>query len=223
MISHWLRPKNFFNHTISSFFYQEGIIHKSSCVYAPQENSMIECKNDYLFTTTRVFLFQNHVAKQYWGETILTSTWFINCLPSSALEFKIPLKTISKFHLEISVTNHSVPWIFRCVIYAHIHSHHRGNFNLKFYYVCLLDTSIKRSISVTICLHKKLCDCRCHICCRRLIFFLILSLRGAYIWRKKTEFFTLLLLPYSTISTRKPTKTTREPTHSRNYTWLQIH
>lgn len=61
-------------------------------------------------------------------------------------------------------------------------------------------------------------------CCTKLKIFSTVSSGGAYIRRQEyrvlylTTFYT-----YLTTTTRKPIETTREPAHSRNYTWPQIH
>lgn len=60
--------KYFFNHTVSSFFHWERILHESFYVHTSQRNGVAECKNSYILTTNRVFLFQKKNLKKILGQ-----------------------------------------------------------------------------------------------------------------------------------------------------------
>ena len=118
--------KDYFNHDLSSFFIEKGIIHESSCVYTPQQNGVAERKIGHLLATTRAFLFQNQVPKSYWGEAVLTAAHLINRLPSKVLDHKSPVDVFSKFFPVFRLTNQLAPRIFGCVAFVHVHSYQRG-------------------------------------------------------------------------------------------------
>ena len=73
--------RDYFNLVLNFFCQKEGIIHESSCVNTPQQNGIVERKNGHLLNQTRALLFQNHVPKIFWRETLLTATYLINRLP----------------------------------------------------------------------------------------------------------------------------------------------
>jgi hypothetical protein len=70
------------------------MIHQTTCVYTPQQNGMSERKNRHLLEMTRTLLFQNNISKIFWSETILTSVYLINRLPSTMLNFKSPFEVL---------------------------------------------------------------------------------------------------------------------------------
>lgn len=77
--------------------------------------------------TTKAFLFQNIVSKEYWGKTVLIATYIINRLLTSVTNFKSTLEIFQQFYLTVSVPNHMIFQIFGCIIFIHIHSHQREN------------------------------------------------------------------------------------------------
>ena len=118
--------KDYFNQILTPYFEQEGIIHQSSCVNTPQQNGVAERKNGHLLATTRALLFQQNVPKTFWGEAILTATHLINRLPSKSLESKSPMKVLSQFYPDLSISNGLTPRVFGFTSFVHVHSNNRG-------------------------------------------------------------------------------------------------
>ena len=92
---------------------------------------MVERKNRHLLKCTRALLFQQNVPKSYWGETVLTSTYVINRIPSRVLGFKSPLETLSQFYLDIRSSFNLAPKVFGCTSFVHIHNHNWGKLDLR--------------------------------------------------------------------------------------------
>lgn len=44
--------KDYFNQVLTPYFQKEGIVHESSCINTPQENGVVERKNDHLLEST---------------------------------------------------------------------------------------------------------------------------------------------------------------------------
>ena len=97
----------------------------------PQQNGVAERKNGHLLDTTRVFLFQKHLPKSYWGEVVLTATHLINPLPSRVLGFKSIMEVLPSFYPNMRTTNHLIPKIFGCVSFVHVHNPSRGKLDLR--------------------------------------------------------------------------------------------
>ena len=82
--------KEYFSMSFSSFISSHGILHQSSCAYAPQQNGVAERKNRHLVETARTFLLHHKVPQCFWGDAILVACYLINRMPSSVLHDQIP-------------------------------------------------------------------------------------------------------------------------------------
>ena len=85
----------YFNHSLSTYLQENGIIHQSSCVDTPQQNRVAERKNGNILEVARALPFTSHMPSQFWGDSILIATYLINRMPSRFLSFITPLQ---KFH-----------------------------------------------------------------------------------------------------------------------------
>lgn len=96
--------KDYINHGLNSFWKKEGIFLESSCVKTPQQNGIAERKNENLLNQTCVMIFQNKVPKKYWGETVLTTSYLINCLPYIVFASKTTMEVLSSFYSDVSTS-----------------------------------------------------------------------------------------------------------------------
>ena len=70
----------------TDYFSKIGTLYQFSCVECPEQNSVVERKNQHLFTVARALYFQSRVPLKFWCECILTATYLINCMPTPLLE-----------------------------------------------------------------------------------------------------------------------------------------
>ena len=57
--------KEYFNSLLREFLEEKGIIHQSSCLDTPQQNSVSEWKNRQLLEVARSILFETNVPKTF--------------------------------------------------------------------------------------------------------------------------------------------------------------
>ena len=58
------------------------------------QNGVAERKNRHLLEVARTLLFEMNVPQTYWGESILTTTYLINRMPTKVLDFKSPIEKL---------------------------------------------------------------------------------------------------------------------------------
>lgn len=103
----------FFSSDFKALVSSLGIIHQSSCVYAPQQNGVVERKYRTILEIARSLRFQEAVPLKFWGECVSTTVYLINMLPSRVLHNKSPFEMLqlhppSLIHLRV----------FECLCYA---------------------------------------------------------------------------------------------------------
>ena len=79
--------REYFQSTLGEYLTKQGIIHQSSCVDTPQQNTVSKRKNRHLLEVTRALMFTMHVSKYVWGEVALIASYLINRMSSTVLNY----------------------------------------------------------------------------------------------------------------------------------------
>lgn len=84
----------FVNSRLHSFFDLNGIQHRLSCPYTPQQNGRAERKHRHISETGLSMSFHAHVPAVYWFDAFATAVFVINRLPTPLLSDKSPFEVL---------------------------------------------------------------------------------------------------------------------------------
>ena len=114
--------RDFFYYVLGPYLESNGIVHQSSCVDTPQQNSVAEHKNFHFLKVARSLLFTSHVPKRLWSDAILTTTYLINSMPSRVLKFKTQMQTLLETFPHSHLVSQIPLKIIGCIVFVHAHS-----------------------------------------------------------------------------------------------------
>ena len=77
-----IRSDNGIEFFMTNFFSNKGIIHQTSCVNTPQQNSIVERKHGHLLNVARTLMIQSHLLKIYLSYFVIHAAHIINMLPT---------------------------------------------------------------------------------------------------------------------------------------------
>ncbi|KAL4362743.1 hypothetical protein GQ457_04G027460 [Hibiscus cannabinus] len=72
------------------FYKSKGIVHQTSCVHTPQQNSIVERKHQHLLAVARALRIQANLPLPFWIDCVLHSVFLINATPTPVLDNKTP-------------------------------------------------------------------------------------------------------------------------------------
>ncbi|WJX75247.1 hypothetical protein P8452_58797 [Trifolium repens] len=79
-----------------SYYSKLGIIHQTSCIETPQQNSIVERKHQHIMNVTRSLLFHSNLPKKFWCFAVKHAVHTINRLPTPILHNKSPFEMLHK-------------------------------------------------------------------------------------------------------------------------------
>jgi transposase InsO family protein len=74
----------------TSYCADEGVQRHYSASYSPQQNDVIERRNQTVVGMTRALLKQREMAAMFWGEAVVMAVYILNCSPTKALNGRTP-------------------------------------------------------------------------------------------------------------------------------------
>ncbi|CAA7022736.1 unnamed protein product [Microthlaspi erraticum] len=109
--------------SLTNYFLQHGILHKTSCVGTPQQNGRAERKHRHILNVARALRFQSNLPIEFWGECILTAGYLMNRTPSAVLQGKTPFEMLYQ-----KVPDYTHLRVFGSLCYSHNQAHKGDKF-----------------------------------------------------------------------------------------------
>lgn len=72
-----------------------GIMHRISCPYIPQQNGVAERKHRHIVEVALSFLAQSNVPSRFWVDAFAAAVYIINRTPNKVLDFKTPFQVLT--------------------------------------------------------------------------------------------------------------------------------
>nr|KYP43958.1 Retrovirus-related Pol polyprotein from transposon TNT 1-94 [Cajanus cajan] len=91
-----IRSDNGTEFFMTNFFVNKGIMHQTSCVNTPQQNSIAERKHGHLLNVARALMIQSQLPKIYWSYSVIHAAHIINMLPTPVLDNFSPHEMLYK-------------------------------------------------------------------------------------------------------------------------------
>lgn len=102
----------FVNHSVSTFFTNNGTHHRLSCAHTPQQNGRAEQKHRHVTETGLPMMFKAHAPATLRVDAFSFATYIINRLPSKFLDYKSPFELL--YH---SSPNYNIFKAFGCTVF----------------------------------------------------------------------------------------------------------
>jgi IS30 family transposase len=89
--------------SLKPFLSTHGILLQNSCLYTLQQNGVVERKHRHLLNVGRALRFQANLPLRFRGESLLSTTYLINRLPTTVLNHKSPYELLYGNHPHIQI------------------------------------------------------------------------------------------------------------------------
>ena len=75
---------------LAQYFAAEGVKRHYSAPHSPQQNGVVERRNQTVVATARALLKQRSMPAKFWGEAVMTAVHLLNRAPTRSLQGKTP-------------------------------------------------------------------------------------------------------------------------------------
>ncbi|OMO88956.1 Integrase, catalytic core [Corchorus capsularis] len=111
---------------MAPFYESKGILHQTSCIKTPQQNSIVERKHQHILNVARSLRFQASLPIDFWGECVLHAVFLINRIPTKVLGNVTPFQKLFNESPNIDVLK-----VFGSLAFASNHSNIKNKFDSR--------------------------------------------------------------------------------------------
>jgi transposase InsO family protein len=97
----------------TSYCTDEGVQRHYSALYSPQQNGVIERRNQTVMGMARALLKPRGMPAVFWGEAVVTAVYILNRSPTKALNGRMPYEA---WHGRKPAVSHL--WVFSCLSFG---------------------------------------------------------------------------------------------------------
>ena len=99
--------------TFAAYYADEGIGRQLTAPYSPQQNGVVEHRNQTIISTARSLMKSKGVHARFWGEAVITTVYLLNRSLTKSVEGKTPFEVWHGYKPDVSYLR-----VFGCV--AHV-------------------------------------------------------------------------------------------------------
>lgn len=121
-----IRSDNGLEFKMPLFYASKGIIHQTSCVYTPQQNGLVERKQQHIMCVARALKIHANMPTRYWGFCVMHAVYLINLSPSPTINHKTPHEL-----LYCKAPNYHNLRVFGCQAFALDNNPHKAKFSAR--------------------------------------------------------------------------------------------
>jgi transposase InsO family protein len=86
------RGGEFNSRAVVEFYQEHGIKHNTTTGYSPQQNGVVERRNQTVVEMARCLLKSTRVPARFWGEAVKTAVYLLNRAPTKSLNNQTPFE-----------------------------------------------------------------------------------------------------------------------------------
>lgn len=105
--------------TFPAYCADEGVGRQLTAPYSPQQNGVVERRNQTIIATARSMMKAMVVPARFWGEAVSTAVYLLNRSPTKSVDGRTPFEVWHGYKPDVSYLR-----VFRCVVHVKVTKPH---------------------------------------------------------------------------------------------------